>query len=191
MNIITDKLPESVSLCGKSYPIKTDFKVWLRFHEIIKDKGKSPAEKFTDAVLCCFDPYKCKNLPDSYEETLSVLFSFFAGTPKGKNGTKPAEKVFDFTEDADYIFASFFQEYGIDLSESSMHWYKFLALLNGLSENSRLKKAVAWRSINLAEIEDTKRRNFCRKMKEFYRLKGSGNTELGENSIAEELARAF
>ncbi len=189
MNIITDKFPESVSLCGRSYPIKTDFKVWLKFHEIMKDKSKSPAEKFTDAVLCCFDPCKCKNLPDSYEGTLSVLFSFFAGTQKGKGEAKPAEKVFDFTEDADYIFTSFFQEYGIDLSESSMHWYKFLALLDGLSENSRLKKAVLWRSINLAEIEDTKRRNFCRKMKEFYRLES--RTALGEKNIAEELAKAF
>ena len=191
MNIITDKLPESVSLCGRSYPIKTDFKVWLKFHEIITDKGKSPAEKFTDAVLCCFDPHQCKNLPDSYEETRSVLFSFFAGIPKGKGETKTAEKVFDFKEDADLIFTSFFQEYGIDLSESSMHWYKFLALLEGLSENSRLKKAVAWRSVNPAEIEDAKRRNFCRKMKEFYSLESERGTRLGEKSIAEELSKAF
>lgn len=189
MNIICDRLPENVSFGGKKYPIKTDFKVWLKFHEIVTDKSKSPAEKFTDAVLCCFDSQKCKKLPDSYSDTMSLLFDFFAGMPKEKKAVKSAEKVFDFTEDSEYIFASFFQEYGIDLSESSMHWYKFLALLGGLSENSQLKRAIAWRSINLSDIEDPKRRNFYRKMKEFYSL--NGNSALNEKSFAEELSKAF
>ncbi|MBR4721405.1 MAG: hypothetical protein IK057_06565 [Clostridia bacterium] len=188
MNIITDRLPETVDFGGGKYPIKTDFKVWLKFHEIITDKSKSPAEKFTDAVLCCFDSQKCKKLPDSYEETMSVLFSFFAGEPKEKKAVKSQEKVFDFTEDSEYIFTSFLAEYGIDLSESSMHWYKFLALLGGLSENSQLKKVIAWRSVNLADIENPKRRNFYRKMKEFYSLK---NSALNEKGLAEELSKAF
>lgn len=191
MNIITDRLPESVDFRGKKYPIKTDFKVWLRFHKIVTDKNKSPAEKFTEAVLCCFDPQKCKKLPDSYSDTMSLLFNFFAGIPKGEKTVKSAEKVFDFTEDSEYIFASFFKEYGIDLSESSMHWYKFLALLGGLSEDSQLKRAIAWRSINLAEIDEPKMRNFYRRMKEFYSLKGDGNSALNEKSIALELSKAF
>ena len=191
MNIITDRLPETVDLGGKKYPIKTDFKVWLRFHGIITDTNKSPAEKFTDAVLCCFDSQKCKKLPDSYEETMSVLFSFFAGEPKEKKAVKSEEKVFDFTQDSEYIFVSFLAEYGIDLSESSMHWYKFLALLGGLSEDSQLKKAIAWRSVNLADIDDPKKRSLYRKMKEFYSLKKSGNFALNENDFAEKLSKAF
>lgn len=191
MNIITDVLPESVSIGGKHYPVKTDFKVWLKFYKIINDSKKSPAEKFTEAVLCCFDVQNCKKLPDSYEETMMLLFDFFAGMPKGQDGGKPSEKVFDFTEDSGYIYSSFFQEYGIDLSESSMHWYKFLALLGGLSEKSQLKRVIAWRSINLADIDDPKRRNFYRKMKEFYMLKGDGNSAIAEKNIAEELAKAF
>ena len=191
MNIITDKFPESVGFSGEEFPIKTDFKVWLRFYEIITDKNKSPAKRFTDAVLCCFDSDKCKKLPDSYEVTLSLLFGFFAGGEAKKDGKPKKEKVFDFSEDAEYIFVSFLSEYGIDLSESSMHWYKFLALLGGLSEKSPLKKAVAWRCVNLAEIEDTKRRNYCRKMKEFYRLKGGKNSTLDEKSAAETLFHAF
>ena len=191
MNIITDKLPESITFKGTEYPIKTDFKVWLKFYEIMTDRVKSPAEKFTDAVLCCFDSEKCKKLPDSYEETAALLFNFFAGMPSEQGAKKSAEKVFDFAEDAKYIFASFFQEYGIDLSESAMHWFKFLALLNGLSENSLLKRVIAWRSIDLSEIKDTKRRSLCLKMKQIYRLKGNGDRALTEEAIAEELSKAF
>lgn len=190
MNIITDRLPETVIFGGKKYPIKTDFKVWLRFHGIITDKNKSPAEKFTDAVLCCFDSEKCKKLPDNYEETMSVLFSFFAGMPKEAKTAKPVEKVFDFTQDSEYIFVSFLAEYGIDLSESSMHWYKFLTLLGGLSESSQLKKAIAWRSVNLADIKDSKKRSLYRKMKEFYSLKDK-TPALNEKDFAEKLSKAF
>ena len=191
MNIITDRLPETVIFGSKSYPIKTDFKVWLRFHGIITDRNKSPAEKFTDAVLCCFDSEKCKKLPDNYEETMSVLFSFFAGMPKDVKTAKPVEKVFDFTQDSEYIFVSFLAEYGIDLSESSMHWYKFLALLGGLSESSQLKKAIAWRSVNLADIKDSKKRSLYRKMKEFYSLKDNKIPALNEKDFAEKLSKAF
>ena len=191
MNIITDRLPEAVIFGSKSYPIKTDFKVWLRFHGIITDKNKSPAEKFTDAVLCCFDSEKCKKLPDNYEETMSVLFSFFAGMPKDVKTAKSVEKVFDFTQDSEYIFVSFLAEYGIDLSESSMHWYKFLALLGGLSESSQLKKAIAWRSVNLADIKDSKKRSLYRKMKEFYSLKDNKIPALNEKDFAEKLSKAF
>ena len=191
MNIITDRLPEAVIFGSKSYPIKTDFKVWLRFHGIITDKNKSPAEKFTDAVLCCFDSEKCKKLPDNYEETMSVLFSFFAGMPKDVKTAKPVEKVFDFTQDSEYIFVSFLAEYGIDLSESSMHWYKFLTLLGGLSESSQLKKAIAWRSVNLADITDSKKRSLYRKMKEFYSLQKDKTPALNEKDFAEKLSKAF
>ena len=190
MNIITDKLPESISFSGEQYPVKTDFKVWLRFYKTVTDRTKSPAEKFTEAVLYCFDSTKCKKLPPDYEKTMSLLLDFFAGMPKGTSGGNGKKKVFDFTEDAEYIFTSFFREYGIDLSETSMHWYKFLALLGGLSEESRLKKVIAWRSVNLADIKDPKQRDFCRRMKEIYKLK-CGNSAIGEKSIAEEFAKAF
>ena len=193
MNIITDILPESIEYKGTDYPVKTDFKVWLKFYQIIKDKNKSPAEKSTQAILCCFDRERCKKLPDTCIDALEALLSFFSGGNKPEN-SKNAEKrdrVFDFTEDAGYIYSAFFREYGIDLSKCGMHWYRFLALLNGLSESTQLKKIIAWRSVNLSEIKDPKRRDFYRRMKSFYKLSGDGNSVLTEGNIASELDKAF
>jgi hypothetical protein len=193
MNIITDILPDCVEYKGKNYPVKTDFKVWLKFHQIMKDKNKSPAEKSTNAILCCFDRGRCKELPDTCFEAIEALFNFFSGSRNSENGNNSPkrEKVFDFTEDAGYIYSAFFQEYGIDLAFSSMHWYRFLALLNGLSESSQLRRIIAWRSINLSEITDTKRRDFYRRMKNFYKLSDGGNSALSEGNIASELDKAF
>ena len=192
MNIITDILPDSIEYCGKTYPLRTDFKVWLKFHSIVTDKKRTPAEKSTDAILCCFDSKRCKRLPDTVADTMAVLLQFFSACTKeerGKNIPK-SDKVFDFTEDAEYIYSSFFQEYGIDLAKSSMHWYRFLALLNGLSENTKLRKIIAWRGVNLSDIKDPKMRSFYHSMKSLYRLSGA-NKALTEGNIASELSRAF
>lgn len=192
MNIITDALPESVELENKIYPIKTDFKVWLKFYRIMSDKNKSPAERSAAAIVCCFDSKKCKSLPDTLEKTMKLLFDFYAGTAERDSDKKASvgKKVFDFNEDAEYIYAAFFQEYGIDLAKSEMHWYRFLALFNNLSENTRLGRIIAWRSVDLSKIEDSKRRDFYRRMKALYKLEGNG-VDLTEKDIATEISKAF
>ena len=124
---------------------------------------------------------------------MAVLLRFFSGNTepeRGKNVSKK-EKVFDFTEDADYIYAAFFQDYGIDLSVTDMHWYKFLALFNGLSENTKLRKIIAWRGVRLSDIKDAKLREQYRKIKSFYRLKGDNRSAISADGIADELSRAF
>ena len=192
MNIITDALDDSVEFKGKVYPVKTDFKVWLRFHQIVTDKNKNSAEKSASCILCCFDSARCKRLPDTLEEAMELLFKFFAAgnEPKGGKKVKAGKKVFDFTEDSGYIYASFFQEYGIDLAKTNMHWYRFLALLNNLSENTQLGKIIAWRSVDLSKIEDPKRRDFYRRMKNLYKF-DTGDERLTEGNIADEISRAF
>lgn len=191
MNIITDILPESVEAEGISYPVKTDFKVWLKFYSIMNDKEKSPAERATRAILCCFDAEKGNKLPKTLEDAASALLRFYAaGAEESGKKASEKEKVFDFTEDAGYIYAAFFQQYGIDLAECSMHWYRFLALLNGLSEDTQLRKIIAWRSADLSQIKDEKKREFYRKMKNIYGLK-CGAGAFSERDIAEELSKAF
>lgn len=192
MNIITDALDDSVKFNGKIYPVKTDFKVWLKFHQIVTDKSKSSAEKSASCILCCFDSVRCKKLPDTLDDTMEVLFKFFSANNEPQSGKtgKQSKKVFDFTEDSGYIYTSFFQEYGIDLSKINMHWYRFLALLNGLSENTQLGKIIAWRSVDLSKIDDPKRRDFYRRMKNLYKLDLS-DASLCEGDIADEISRAF
>lgn len=57
---------------------------------------------------------------------------------------EPGQKAFDFVQDAELIYAAFRQAYNIDLYEQrgKLHWLHFLALLQGLPEDTRFREVV-------------------------------------------------
>ena len=73
------------------------------------------------------------------------------------------EIVLDFAIDADYIYAAFMEQYGIDLLTARLHWYSFNALLHGLHDtelnniiNARLYKPSGRND----EYEKTKQKQY-------------------------------
>lgn len=192
MNILCDTLPNFIELDGDRYEINTDFKVWLKFHSVLTDKSLSSNEKFVLIMLNCFDCEKCKKLPQNAESTLNALLDFYGGNKKSEKAKKKSKskKLFDFCEDAELIFSAFYMEYGIDLTTAVMHWYKFLALLSGLTERTQFVKILSYRGINLDEIEDKKRRSFYAKMKKIYALSDE-NAVIAEDDIAQKLSELF
>jgi len=67
---------------------------------------------------------------------------------RSKKSNDDGEKVFDFNQDADYIFASFFMDYGIDLVEEKgkLDWRKFISLFSGLSDRTKIREVMSIRS---------------------------------------------
>lgn len=192
MNILCDKLPSYIEIDGKKYEINTDFRIWIKFQEIMESGIFKPNEKIVLAILNCFTSAKCKSLPPDSQKTIDALFCFFGGKSNNdgeKQNSKFSKKIFDFTKDADYILSAFYQEYGIDLTVCNMHWYKFLALLNGLTDRTRFVKILEYRSIDPDGIKDEKKRNFYRKMKKIYALSQDG--KISEQDIADKLTEAF
>lgn len=59
-------------------------------------------------------------------------------------GGKEDEEQYSLTEDAEYIFASFLQAYGMDLHDQfkKLHWYKFRALLAGLPDDTKFRQVL-------------------------------------------------
>ncbi|KYG30422.1 Gp15 family bacteriophage protein [Alkalihalobacillus trypoxylicola] len=88
----------------------------------------------------------------------------------------PIEKkgaTFSLVEDASYIYASFFQDYGVNLFEQQgkLDWREFLALLDGLSEKTRIKEIIEIRTMDLPKGKGMeKQRQKILKMKEIYKL---------------------
>lgn len=66
-----------------------------------------------------------------------------------------AGPVLDFEEDGDYIYASFMQEYGIDLIDvqGKLPWRKFLYLFNGLSADTKIKQVMRIREMEVPPIQ--------------------------------------
>ncbi len=61
--------------------------------------------------------------------------------------------ILDFEEDGDYIYASFMQEYKIDLidMQGKLPWKKFLYLFNGLSSDTKIKQVMRIRDMEIPE----------------------------------------
>lgn len=90
------------------------------------------------------------------------------------------ERVIDFDQDANYIYASFMQAYGINLIEQQgkMHWKEFLALLDGLPSNTRMKEIIRIRTWKPSKHDSQEFKNEMRELQEYYALEDEGESEV-------------
>ena len=107
------RLPDTIEVDGKLYPIHTSFKYWLCFLELIADNHTPPAD---------FDFMYIQEKPQSRINGLVALVQFCnppQKLPRTQNDSSSTEKAVDYTIDADYIYSAFLEQYGIDLVESN------------------------------------------------------------------------
>lgn len=133
------KLPQAIEVGGSFYKIHTNYKYFLRFRELLSTKT---------AGIKDFDFMYIDKVPPSRLEGIRALCEFMNPPQelpriRGNN----SERVLDYEIDAPYIYAAFMEQYGIDLIDTRLHWYKFVALLRGLHDtelnriiNARLYK---------------------------------------------------
>ena len=143
MNILTSSLPAAVTLEGRCYKIRTDFRTWILISEIIGKAGAAGAA----AALCYID------MPPSPRLALEGIAYFLTRGEKGG-----AEPLYSFDADADYIYSAFLTQYGIDLTVSDLHWWKFISLFRGLGDEHKISKLMALRGLDLNNISDKKLR---------------------------------
>ena len=142
------KLPDSIEVSGSFYPIKTDFRTWLTFGEILSDKNSKLIE-----ILFVFEKRIPEDLPKAFEE----LMKFYNPPHELPRPSKmdSSDKILDYTLDADLIYSAFLEQYKIDLlatdskgkAKNNLHWHQFQALLSGLHD-TKLNKIMEYRSYN-------------------------------------------
>lgn len=162
-------LPNTISVNGGIFSIKTDFREWLKFGELIQGECKLSEFHF----LFKNDIPKC----DFAQE----LFDFYQNEnarPR-KSGHGSNTKVVDFILDGEYIYSSFRQQYGINLLKEDLHWHEFKALFNGLTESTKMVQIM-----QMAGYEKTNKsiENQQQEMKEMWSF-GSDKYELSEEEI--------
>ena len=104
-----------------------------------------------------------------------------------KGGGKPhrSKQLISYIKDDALIYAAFLQQYGIDLADSELHWHKFRALLDGLTEDTQLVKVMRYRSVKLGDVS-TEERKFYRDMQDFYSLEQISDAEAEQLSALED-----
>ena len=172
--------------------------------KLITDKGKIIVNPAFDTVLEIQRLYKEEDLTDfeKIEQALKMLvknrwnlrlFSpgekvklmeeigkVYIETKKRPQIRKSALPVLDFEEDGDYIYASFMQDYGIDLidQQGRLPWKKFIYLFNGLSSGTKIRQVMQIRSMVVPQYngKNAKQIQEINELKSYYALpvKGGG-----------------
>lgn len=138
-------LPETVTDGeGHEIPVDADFRAVLRCLRVIRDPSLNDAEK--TALICHWF------LRDRFcADCTRMLFTFLAGD--GRRDEENPVPVMDFEKDADAIYTSFYQVYGMDLLEIPfLHWHKFRVLLGGLGSDCALGRRIALRTLDTSRM---------------------------------------
>ncbi len=174
-----DSLPNTITVEGREFLIKTDFRYWLLFDEIVKEYGKKIDLSefrflFVDDMPLC-----------DFTKELEAFFNNPNSTPKS-SGRK--QKVIDFQEDGEYIYASFMSAYGIDLFKVNMHWHLFKALVIGLPKGTIMSEIM---SIRGWKKDNRKIEKMYEDQQRAWTLPLDKTTREEEDELEEQLAEIF
>lgn len=181
------KLPHFVYLKNEKFFINADFRIFIEFEKNMQDRND---KKVIYNALESFYPsfYKiCEK--GLIEEAINKFIWFYLCGREQINNTdnKPkkgnsASRIYDYEFDEDLIWSAFFDR-GIDLTNCKLHWWKFKALLNSMSDDCMFKKVIGYRCYN-GDNED------LLQLKELYKLpptKFETDERKRQDKIAEKL----
>lgn len=117
-------LPDSVEVDGRRFLVKTDYRDWLNFGEILKGEEIALSDIFDMFV---------NDAPNITAEVVIALAEFYACADKYPICSSEDENTLSYKDDFGYIYADFIRVYKIDLLACSLHWHAFISLLRGLS----------------------------------------------------------
>jgi len=189
---ISKPLPESTEYKGVIYPLKLYFNRVLMFYDLFNNDGLlSDADKYIIGFEWFTDCEETLLTPDEKAEFVNLLIQKYVVSPRRVENN--SIKIVDFSQDSGYIYASFMSDYGIDLLEQHdrLHWWKFRALFDGLSEKSIIKKIM---QIRAAEIPAPTQNNhkeieYLLEQKRYYELNISQQEK--EKNVASGWAKLF
>lgn len=166
--------PEYVKVEDKKYKINTNFRVAIECQDIATDESIGDYERALAIVYKLFGEDGI-NTPQHYEKLLELAVKYLSCGKEVKNETNE-EPDMDFTQDMDYIEASFMSDYSIDLTNTEMHWWKFYNLINGLSNSEMgnccvLNRVRNLRTYDTKDIKDPKELEKIKKAKQQVALK--------------------
>ena len=145
--------PEYARINGVDYKINTDFNVALECFKIIQDDTIEDEERSLAIIYKIFGFIPEKNLDLFLNRAIKFL-----QCGETLETQKSRTKDLDFFQDEKYIVASFMSDYKLDLSKENLHWWEYVNLIQGLTENTILSRVRYIRNYDLNEIKNDKDR---------------------------------
>lgn len=161
---MADLLLDPLPTVWEGRAIDWDFRpmVWLS-NQYQRGFGRTRPTALASEALRRFyrDPVSPVQAPDAF----AGLLRFYRGpappVDSGQGGgSASGEIALDFACDAGYLVGAFQQAYGIDLTAERIHWWRFLALLKSLPEDTTLAKIIGWRTMDTSDLQGKQRQRY-------------------------------
>lgn len=190
---LSRKLTDELVLGDDVYPLNIAFNKVLKVVELINDSDIEDIYKPYLAIqIFTGVDFTSKLSPEEATAIFKMIFEEhvriipvkdttpvldLAGNPikskiRSQSQSEDGERLFSLKYDAEYIYASFLQAYGIDLmdAQNSLHWKKFNALLNGLPSDTKFAEVLKIRAYKPQKGDSKKYKESMKKLKKEYAL---------------------
>lgn len=135
-------LPETLTVGGEEYPIRTDYRNVLQVFEAFQDPELQPEEKWIVAIYLLFEDFSCDDdvleaAQDGFDlgEAMKQISWFIsAGQPEKQVLEQP---TYNWTQDEQMIFSAVNKVAGRETRELEyLHWWTFLGYFNEVGEGT-------------------------------------------------------
>lgn len=141
-NVLIDELPETLTVAGKEYAIRSDFRTALRVLLAFEDNGLTMLEK----QMVLIDNLFVETPADIAEAGRAAIAYLDGGGDDGEEeSTEGGLRLYSFSKDANIIYAAFQQTHGIDLQKAQLHWWQFLALFMDMGADTTFCNLIGLR----------------------------------------------
>ena len=128
------QLPKTLTINGKSYRIRTDYRNILRIFEAFADKDLSDKEKMLVCLRRMF--VDLSKLPyDDYKEAYEQVYWFIGcGKPEEK---RPPVRTFNWIKDEPLMFPAVNKAAGLEVrAVPYLHWWTFMGYFESIDAES-------------------------------------------------------
>ena len=158
---LSEPLGNEFEYDNKIYHIDLAFDTVLRFYEMLDDQRLDDPEKIATAFEMFFNqPVKDANFAVIAFEQITKYISMkpYGNDDEGEDQQRVARdprRLYSFKQDAEAIFASFYEQYGINLirEQGKLHWDEFKALFQGLGPNTYFQRIIDIRTKDTKDLE--------------------------------------
>lgn len=196
MNLLTERLPQSIEIDGVDYPVNTDFRLMIEFE--IASNGPGTIEEKGYKTLAIVERFFNGNFGDNLDLSVEAFLWFYRCGEEPKiveDATEPKKTprpIYSFDVDGALIYAAFLDQYNIDLvNVNYLHWWAFRSLMTALRDDHEFKKVMGYRSMPITKDMSPEQKKAYRKLKKIYRLPDYRTEEEKESDFANSLDALF
>lgn len=176
MGVLTDLQDNQIITNRGKIIVNPAFDIVLETQKLYLEDSLTDYEKAEQALrMLVRNRWNLRLYPPAEKvKLLEEIGKRYIETKKRPQIKKNPMPVLDFEEDGDYIYASFMQDYQIDLidAQGRLPWKKFLYLFNGLSSDTKIKQVMQIRSMEVPQYngKNAKQIQQINELKSYYAL---------------------